>query len=112
MVCCTYKGGASASDFLALIRDAEIVLTTSFHGTAFALNFGRPLLTIVQNRESSDSRQANIMRSLGLEKQIVALNDPFPDYNTAHYDVSMEQAQLNNLRKASEQFLINSLKDE
>ncbi len=31
--------GASPEEFLALMRDAEFVITTSFHGTAFAVNF-------------------------------------------------------------------------
>lgn len=106
---CAYRVGATPEEFLALIRDAEIVLTTSFHGTAFALNFARPLFTIVQNRDSSDSRQANIMRSLGLEKQIVSMNDPFPDYRTASYDVNDEQRRLDSLRENSKQYLIESL---
>lgn len=104
-----YKVGADPADFLALIRDAEIVLTTSFHGTAFALNFGKPLFTIVQNKDSSDSRQVNIMQSLGLENQVISINDQFPDYTASHYDVETEQATLEKLRATSKRFLITSL---
>lgn len=106
---CAYKVGATPEEFLALIRDAEIVLTTSFHGTAFALNFARPVFTIVQNRNSSDSRQTNIMRSLGLEKQIISIGDPFPNYRIASYDVVAEQRELEFLRQNSKQYLIESL---
>ncbi len=107
-----YEIGASPEEFLALVRDAEIVLTTSFHGTAFALNYGRPVFTIVQNSNTSDSRQANLMREMNLEKQIVACGSPFPGYTDSHYDVESGQKQLEQLRIESRQFLINSLGDE
>ncbi|MDE7088493.1 MAG: polysaccharide pyruvyl transferase family protein, partial [Prevotella sp.] len=91
------------------VRDAEIVLTTSFHGTAFSLNFGCPLLTIVKSKKAPDSRQLNLMHSLGLDKQVISIEDPFPDYTQAHYDVEKEQSNLNILRQKSLEFLTNAL---
>ena len=107
----TYKIGASPEEFLALVRDAEIVLTTSFHGTAFALNYGKPLFTIVGDRKSGDSRQVNLMHNLGLEKQILSLADPFPVVSEAMYDKGKEQNILERLRKDSKSYLENALKD-
>lgn len=104
-----YRVGASPEEFLALLSDAEIVLTTSFHGTAFALNFGRPVFTIVQSRTSKDSRQANIMRLLDLERQIISVEDPFPAYTSAYYDVDKEQNVLESLRKDSLDYLKKAL---
>lgn len=107
-----YKIGASPEEFISLVRDAEIVLTTSFHGTAFALNYGKPVFTVVKSANASDSRQANLMQNLNLSKQIVALGSPFPAYKDAYYDVESEQKMLEQLRLESMQFLINSLCDE
>lgn len=104
-----YRVGASPEEFLALLSDAEIVLTTSFHGTAFALNFGRPVFTIVQSRTSKDSRQANIMRLLGLDQQIISVEDQFPDHTLAYYDVPKEQTALEVLRKDSMDYLRKAL---
>ena len=84
-----YRVGASPEEFLALVRDAEMVLTTSFHGTAFALNYGKPLLTVVQDRNASDSRQVSLVHNVG-----------------------EEQIRLSALRKESRQFLIDVLRDE
>lgn len=106
----SYRIGASPEEFLALIRDAEIVLTTSFHGTAFAINYGKPLLTIVESKDSSDTRQSDLMMELGLEKQIVALSESFPTINDAYYDADQVRNSLGNLRSQSMSYLIQALK--
>lgn len=106
-----YKIGASPEEFLSLIRDAEIVLTTSFHGTAFAVNFGRPLFTVVESKNSGDSRQVDLMKQLGLDRQIISINSQFPNYKNARYDVDKEQITLNYLRNNSLQFLTNALSE-
>ena len=107
-----YKVAASPEDFLALVRDAEIVLTTSFHGTAFAVNFGKPLFTVVKDRNASDSRQVSLMENLGLEDQILSITDSFPSKERFSYNVKVEQQKLESLRQESKQYLINALKDE
>ena len=71
--------GASPEVFLALMRDAELVLTTSFHGTAFAVNYGKSVFTVVKVRESGDSRQMNLMKHLGLEDKVLTISNIFPD---------------------------------
>lgn len=106
-----YRVGASPEEFLSLIRDAEIILTTSFHGTAFALNFEKPLFTIVKSVNESDSRQLNLMRSVGLENLVVSKDSNYPDINTAYYDKSRMRSLLQNLRDDSLDFLKKSLKD-
>ena len=107
-----YRVGASPEEFLALVRDAEMVLTTSFHGTAFALNYGKPLLTVVQDRNASDSRQVSLMHSLNLDAQVLSVKDVFPDKSLFSYNVGEEQIRLSALRKESRQFLIDVLRDE
>lgn len=105
-----YRIGASPEEFLALIRDAEIVLTTSFHGTAFAVNYGKPLYTIIQDFASGDSRQVSLMRQLGLENKVLSLADPFPESETYNYDVALEQERLRGLRYQSMNYLEKALK--
>ncbi|MEH2797600.1 polysaccharide pyruvyl transferase family protein [Segatella copri] len=108
----TYKIDASPEDFLALIRDAEIVLTTSFHGTAFAVNYAKPVFTVVQDRNASDSRQVSLMLNLGLDKQVLSVKDEYPTVSDANYNVEKEQAVLNQLRLDSKLYLEKALKDE
>lgn len=107
-----YRIGSSPEEFIALVRDAEMVLTTSFHGTAFAINYGKPLFSIVQDRDSdNDNRQVCLLKSLGLEDQILSVKDPMPAENRFTYDVEDVHKKLNILRSRSKEYLINSLKD-
>ena len=108
----TYQIGASPEEFLALVRDAEIVLTTSFHGTAFAVNYGKPVFTVVQDRNASDSRQVSLMHNLGLDKQVLSIKDKFPTASDSNYNVDNEQTVLNRLRLDSKLYLEKALKDE
>lgn len=107
-----YCIGASPQDFLALVRDAEIVLTTSFHGTAFAINFGKPVITVVKDKASSDNRQIDLMNCLGLDDKILTIKDPFPDCSQIVFDQVAVQHRLDILRKSSMNYLRNALENE
>ncbi len=104
-----YKIGASPENFLALVRDAQLVLTTSFHGTAFSINFGRPVFSIVEERDAADSRQADLLKKLNLYENIVSVKDNYPNPSSAVYDEEAEQTRLESLRKDSLRFLQNSI---
>lgn len=107
-----YRVGASPEDFLALVRDAEMVLTTSFHGTAFAVNYGKPVFTVVQDRNASDSRQVSLMHNLGLDEQVLSIIDEMPNKNCFTYDELSEQKQLETLRQQSMDYLKRALINE
>jgi hypothetical protein len=107
-----YRVGATPEEFLALVRDAEFVLTTSFHGTAFAVNYGKPVFTVVKDRNASDSRQMSLMDNLGLEKQILSIADAFPTRERFFYNVEEEQKRLEVLRQQSLNYLKNALRNE
>lgn len=104
-----YRIGAAPEDFLALVRDAEIVLTTSFHGTAFAVNYGKPVFTVVKDLKASDSRQVSLMQNLGLEDKILSLTSPFPQKSQYGYDTQLEQQKLEQLRQQSKDYLKKSI---
>lgn len=107
-----YRIGASPEEFLALVRDSEMVLTTSFHGTAFAVNYGKPVFTVVKNRNASDSRQMSLMQALGLDSQILTIHDPLPKASQAQYCVEEEQKRLTELRETSLYYLKKALNNE
>ena len=106
-----YNIGASPEEFLALVRDAEIILTTSFHGTAFAINFGRPVFSIVKSKNNSDNRQSNLLMKLNLEKNIIPVSAPLPSVTDAIYDNKIVESKLSSLREQSISFLKEALAD-
>ncbi len=59
------------SDFLAWIRDAEAVISVSFHGTAFSIIYNKPFISILGNDRGIESRQASLLKRLGCEERMV-----------------------------------------
>lgn len=55
-------------EFLSLIKNAEIILTDSFHGTAFSIVYHKLFYTFSRNgvRESMDTRVVSLLELLGL----------------------------------------------
>ncbi len=60
---------AGPYDFLSLIDRAELVLTSSFHGTAFSLIFGKPFLAI---DGMADARIRDLLTRFGAERNGIA----------------------------------------
>ena len=95
------KGGPL--EFLQLFRHASYVVTSSFHSTAFAINFGIPFFPVVSPSSISDDRQISLLRSLGIEKCAIPAD---VDMNTLNLDRIAEISQqgysrLQELRKES-----------
>ena len=78
---------ARIEDFVSLFRHAKYVITTSFHGTAFSLIFGRPLYAVKLN-DRWDARYENLLHILGADYLCVDKDfDPVPmevDYTPIH----------------------------
>lgn len=60
-------------DFIRLFMNAEYILTNSFHGTAFSINFNKKFLVDldINSAVSTNSRLLNILSLFGLEDRIV-----------------------------------------
>lgn len=96
-------------EFLNLIKKAEIVVTSSFHGTAYALNFGRPFLALTNGESKSDDRISTLLNSLNMSQQLVTTKSKLSVNTNPYYDARKEQFKLASLRKRSMEFLSNSL---
>jgi len=68
-----YIRNAGPKEFLGLIKNAQIVLTTSFHGTAFSIIFERRFYSFPV---AMKSRITNILALLGLsDRQVSNIED-------------------------------------
>lgn len=60
-------------EFISLFQNASYVITSSFHGTAFSINFEKPFITVVDDDKSNkDNRQISLIRELGVSLERVA----------------------------------------
>lgn len=91
---------SSVSDFLSLFANASLVVTSSFHGTAFALNFGIPLVSITPS--GGDDRQSCLLKQLNLEQcELKTSSVAIFDKLNPFYEASIEQEALSSLRNRS-----------
>lgn len=96
------KVDSTIPQFLRLFSDATLVITTSFHGTAFALNFGCPLISIVP--ENGDDRQSSLLQTLGVSQSVVQIGQQLEKINP-FYNVEEEQQKLEAIRNDNIQWI-------
>ena len=98
-------------EFVSLIKNAEFVVTDSFHGTAFSVNYNVPFSVFKRfkdnSSESQNSRVYDFLEMLGLENRLV-------DYkknvgNVLECDFSVANKKLAKKREESLQYLKNAL---
>lgn len=97
----------SIEDWLADIRDAAMVVTDSFHGSVFAIQFHTPFLSIPNNRRGVD-RFTSILKKLGLTDRM-AMTETNVDSITNNIDWYVVEDKLEKERELSYQFLKNNL---
>ncbi|WP_187367648.1 polysaccharide pyruvyl transferase family protein [Bacteroides bouchesdurhonensis] len=99
------------SEFLGLIRDAEYVVTDSFHGTIFSINYGVNFYSF-NKRNNEDRISDNDRISVFLEE--LELSDRFRQDDDARIspDINYNNSTifLNKLRDMSMQYLLSLLK--
>lgn len=67
-----YLRGASPSEFLTLFKNAEIVLTNSFHGTVFSIIFEKKFVVELNSKTNKvNHRSKHLLEFLKLEKRIL-----------------------------------------
>lgn len=94
---CRYQNGAGPSEWLSLFLNASYIVTNSFHGTAFAINFNKPFFTeLLPPPAPVNSRLENLLDLFGLRgRQIIDgknsnINEPI-DYNRVNRILSEEK---------------------
>lgn len=65
--------GVSPYDFVSLFLNAAFVMTSSFHGTAFAMLSGVPFLTYVNENAKADSRAFDLLAKCAAERHAVVV---------------------------------------
>ena len=93
-------------DWFAEFRDADYVVTDSFHGMVFSIIFNKPF-AIVMNPSGGNDRYISLLSQLGLMERIVKDGTLPSDSAIDWQKINM---QLDSLRKTSLEFLKNNLK--
>lgn len=102
---------AGPAEFIDLFSKAGMVITNSFHGTAFSINFGKEFYTITPARKHNNSRQRSILELFGLQERLIAENTPISDISTKDIDHNAVAIKLNIEREKSINFLKNAIEE-
>lgn len=103
------ENGLSVEQWLSIIKDADFIITDSYHGTLFSILFRKQFLTII-NRGRGADRFVTILKAIGLEDRLVY--DISTPLNTCMIDYSVAYEALDDLRLKSYSFLYNSLNSQ
>lgn len=81
-----FVGDAGVEDFLSAIKNAEVVITNSFHATLFSILFRKPFYTVAVTK--TGSRVKDFLPSVGLQDRIISdysinVTNYVPDYDEA-----------------------------
>ena len=99
-ICCPDLG-----EFLALIDNASCIVTDSFHGTCFAINFGKQFIEILPNN-ATGTRNLSILQLTGLSHRI--LND---ENDFSLIEVEIDYQHVNEILKVERERSISLLKE-
>ena len=95
------------NEFVSLFMNASLVITTSFHGTAFALNFGVSVYSIVNNKSTSDDRMRSLLSLCGMAERAVVMGNK---HITINLDaITQIQNNIKMMREKSIYFLEKEL---
>lgn len=96
----TYVPYATPEEWVGLFAGAEHVVTNSFHGTAFSVNFNKAAtIALSRDKNNGNSRIVDLMESLGIEK-----GDDYCIEIGASTDWKLVNDSLSKLREQSKRF--------
>lgn len=102
-----WKSQLSVEQWLAMIKNATMVVTDSFHGTVFSILFEREFYTL-SNPSRGITRMTDFLKSLGLEHR--QLSDTAPvEPSEQDIDWQVVQQRVSSDRQVSMAFLTTAL---
>ncbi len=98
----------SISKWLAGFRDAQFVVTDSFHGTVFSIIFNKPFVAILNPKRGS-SRFVSLLRMLHLEDRLITSIGNVDEICRKEIDYKTVSVNLSLKKQDSMCYLINNL---
>ena len=102
------KYSMSPSAFLSVIRDANLIVSASFHCVALSIIMNKPFVAILTGDKGKDERLLSILSLLGLEERIFSdqmtkeqVNEPI-DYGSVNKKIEA-------LKASSMKYLLNAI---
>lgn len=98
-------------EIIWLFKHATVIATSSFHGTAFAANMGKPFYSLIEKENQSDDRIPSFLNSIGLSSQLVTFDTKIQEIAACDGCAGVSPAIFKRVREESLSFLKKNLKD-
>ena len=104
--------GMGPIDFISYIKNAEFVISNSFHGTAFSIIFEKQFV-VVNRKEAINTRMRDLLSVLKIENRLISENHNF---NNLIKDINYEEVNkyVNERLEISKMYLdrVTCIKDQ
>lgn len=100
---------AGIEDFIKLLKGADVVLTDSFHGTAFSLIYEKDLYTCVVSN-NSDRRKQELLLSVGASHRLIEIDKMNYIINHNPIDYSVVRKSICKMKDESLDYLMGALR--
>lgn len=99
-------------DFVNLIKNSSLVITDSFHATAFSINYQKSFYTLLRqntnNPNNMNSRFFSILKLVGLEERLIMPESDFSTMKIENIDYEKPMKKLDIARKKTRDYLERS----
>ena len=87
--------------FIYLFRHANFVITNSFHGTAFSINFSKPFYSVSSHGRANNSRQESLLTMCKLADRMLYDDMQMPSSENFKIEYQIPQSLLEAERESS-----------
>ncbi len=102
---CRYRYSADAQEFISILRNAEYVVASSFHGVALSLKFNKQFY--YAGSKTSSNRIYSLLNSLELSHRIINKGDVINRHDQIDYIKTKQKLSL--IEKESREWLFSIL---
>lgn len=100
----------SVSKWISGFRDAEFVVTDSFHGTVFAIIFEKPFVSII-NRERGATRFISLLHIFNLENRLISSVEELDEHHFLPINYDDVNSVMKKWQLRSNHFLMSNLSE-
>lgn len=105
---------AGPAEFIGMIRDAELIMTDSFHAVVFSIIYEKEFVVFKRNKDnekgSMNSRIYDLLDEVGLRERIVDKDGSIFEIINKKIDYNKVKQRFDNKKKNSYEFLMNSIR--
>ena len=104
------KYSMSPTRFLSYVRDAQLIVSASFHCVSLAIIMNKPFIAVLTGNKGKDERLTNILSLLDLNDRIYSKD--MSDYQIKQpIDYDKVNSRIDYLKLSSLEYLINTIYD-